>query len=381
MTIVPFITHPHLEPAMRFRTRTAVTAALGATLLATAGVTATAATAAPASARTWRIAYQADVDGSNFQSMLAISAKDVWALGESDAYGNYNVPVIRRWNGKSWTDVRVPVRFSHSGPTAIAASSARDVWVFGEYATNNGTRAHVYAMRWNGRSWSVRGLWSTYNTISSAVVLGAGNVWVFGPFGTRHYNGTSWKAYHLPYDITAATAVSSSDIWAVGAMDPTGTPVLARWSAGTWTTVPLPAISSAPPGPVLDSVAVAHGAVWVAGYTSASSGAFRTLVMRRTDGRWRRLSPRISALDGIGDLVPDGRGGVWVSSTFTLDNETVAHFTGGRWHISHLPTGGDTISLNALAHVPHSEIVYVAGLEYGTHLGPAAHGLVERYSE
>ncbi len=246
----------------------------------------------------------------NFQSMLAISAKDVWALGESNGYGNYNVPVIRRWNG---------------------------------------------------RSWSVRGLWSTYNTINSAVVLGASNVWVFGPFGARHYNGTTWKAYHLPYYITTATAVSSSDIWAVGAMDPTGTPVLAQWSAGTWTTVPLPTIGSAPPGPVLNSVAVADGAVWVAGYTNASSGAIRTLVLRRTDGTWRRVSPPNSALDGIGDLVPDGMGGVWVSSTFTLDNDAVAHFTRGRWHISHLPTGGETISLNALAHVPHSEIVYVAG--------------------
>jgi hypothetical protein len=368
---------------MPFRTRTAVTAALAATLLATAGVTATAtaATAAPASARTWRIAYQADVDASSFQSVLAISASDVWAVGESNDYGNYNVPVIRRWNGRSWTEVRLPARFSHSGPTAIAASGARDVWVFGEYATDNGTRAHVYAIRWNGRSWSDRGLWPTYNTIQSAAVLGPGNVWVFGPFGTRHYNGRTWKTYHLPYYITEATAVSSGDIWAVGAMDPTGTPVLAQWSAGKWTTVPLPTIRSAPPGPVLNSVAVADGAVWVAGYTSASSGAFRTLVLRRTDGTWQRVSPPNSALDGTGDLVPDGTGGVWVSSTFTLDNETVAHFTGGRWHVSHLPTGGETISVNALAHVPHSEIVYVAGLEYPTRLGPAARGLVERYSE
>jgi hypothetical protein len=366
---------------MRFRTRTAVTAILGATLLATAGATATAATAGPASARAWRIAYQADVDGSSFQSVLAISAKDVWAVGESNEFGNYEVPVIRRWDGKFWTDVSLPAKFSHSGPTAIAASGARDVWVFGEYATDNDTRAHVYAIRWNGRSWSVHGLWSTYNAINSAVVLGPGNVWVFGPFGTRHYNGTTWKAYHLPYNITAATAVSSSDIWAVGAMNPTGTPSLAQWSGGKWATVPLPAISSSVPGPVLNSIAVADGAVWVAGYTNTSSGAFRTLVLRRTDGKWRRLSPPNSELDGIGDLVPDGTAGVWVSSTFTLDNETVAHFTGGRWHISHLPTGGETISVNVLAHVPHSAIVYVGGLEYPTHLGPAAHGLVERYSE
>ncbi|HUB37693.1 MAG TPA: hypothetical protein VMA72_02460 [Streptosporangiaceae bacterium] len=365
---------------MRLLARTTATTAVGAILLVMAGVTATAASAAPASARSWRIAYKADVDGSSFQSMLAISAKDVWALGESNEYGNYNVPVIRRWNGKSWADVRVPARFSHSGPTAIAASSARDVWVFGEYATDNGTRAHVYAIRWNGRSWSAHGLWPTYNTISSAVVRGPGNVWVFGPLGTRHYNGRTWKVYRLPYSITTATADSSSSVWAVGAMDSTGTPVLARWSAGTWTTVPLPSISSAPPGPVLNSVTVADGAVWVAGYTSTSRGALRTLVLRRTGGAWRRLSPPNSALDGIGDLVPDGTGGVWVSSTFTLDNETAAHFTGGRWHVSHLPTGGQIISLNALAHVPHSEIVYVAGLEYPTRLGPAAHGLVERYS-
>lgn len=361
-----------------------MTAALGATLLAFAGMAATGATAAttaPASARTWHITYQADVDGSSFQSVLAISAKDIWAVGESNEYGNYNVPVIRRWNGKSWTDVNVPEAFSHSGPTAIAASSARDIWLFGEYATDNGSRAHVYAIRWNGRSWSVRGVWSTYEAIDSAVVLGPGNVWVFGPFGTRHYNGTSWTVSHLSYQITTATAASSSDIWAVGAMNSTGVPVLAQWSAGKWATVPLPRLKSAPPGPVLDGVAVADGAVWVAGYTNAPSGAFRTLVLRRTDGTWRRLSPPNSALDGIGDLVPDGTGGVWVSSTFGLDNDVVANFAGGRWHFSHLPTGGETISLNVLAHVPHSDIVYVAGLEYPTHLGPAAHGMVERYSK
>jgi hypothetical protein len=364
-----------------FRTRTAVTVALGATLLALAGVTATAATAAPASARAWRIAYQADVDGSSFQSMVAISAKDVWAVGESNEFGNYNVPVIRRFDGKSWTDVNLPAAFSHSGPTAIAASSASDVWVFGEYATDNGSRAHVYAIRWNGRSWSVRGRWSTDRAIESAVVLGPGNVWAFGPFGTRHYDGTSWKISHLPYSITAATAAPSGDIWAVGAMNPTGVPVLAQWSGGKWAIVPLPSLKSAPPGPVLDSVAVADGAVWVAGYTEAPSGAFRTLVLRRTDGTWRRLSPPNTALDGIGDLVPDGAGGVWVSSTIGLRDETVGHLTGGRWHISHLPTGGETISLNVLAHVPHSQIVYVAGLEYPTNLGPDAHGLIERYAK
>jgi hypothetical protein len=33
--------------------------------------------------------------------MLRISANDVWAVGESNDYGNNNVPVIRRWNAKS----------------------------------------------------------------------------------------------------------------------------------------------------------------------------------------------------------------------------------------------------------------------------------------
>jgi hypothetical protein len=184
---------------MRFRTRTAVTAALGATLLATAGVTATAATVAPASARTWRIAYQADIDGSNFQSVLAISANDVWAVGQSNDYGNYNVPVIRRWNGRFWTDVHVPATFSHSGPTAIAASEARDVWVFGEYVAGDvgpaGNSVGLVALLLRrGYSWPVSGRpWGSgrlciiplSRPVSPALRVQAGRSRPPGPAGAR----------------------------------------------------------------------------------------------------------------------------------------------------------------------------------------------------
>jgi hypothetical protein len=351
-----------------------------------AAATADAASTAPAQNHRWRIAYTASENRSSFQSVLALSRSNVWAIGYVSPYQGGDIPLIRRWNGHSWSALHVPRKFDRSTPTAAADSSARDVWMFGEYATDNGNRPHVYALRWNG-SWSVRGLWPTYEEIDAAAVISPSDVWVFGPFGTRHYNGRTWTKFRLPDTITAVSAISASDIWAVGidTQNESGTPALLHWSGAAWTSVPLPSISSAPgqPQPQLLSVLATSGQeLWIAGYTLAANGQFRPLVLRRSGGTWQSISPPARRLDGLSDIVPDGSGGVWVSAMGPLDASAAGHFTDGRWHVSQLPaSSGTSTSVYSLAHVPGSEIEYGVGLRAGS--GPpyqVLQGLVVRYS-
>lgn len=374
---------------VRLRIRAAAFWLASASLVAglAAAPTADAARTTQAASYRWRIAYTTGIDRSSFHSVLAFSRSNVWAIGYITPYQGNSTSLIRRWNGHSWSATAVPRKFDRSTPTVAADSSARDIWMFGEYATDNGARPHVYALRWNG-SWSVRGLWPTDEPIDAAAVISPSDVWVFGLFGTRHYNGHTWTKFKMHYTITAASAISASDIWAVGTDNQfeSGTPALLHWSGGTWTSVPLPKISSAPgqPQPELFSVLAApRRELWVAGNTWAANGQFRPLVLRRSGGKWQRLSPPAKRLDGLGDIVPDGSGGVWVGAMGPADASAVGHFTGGRWHIMQFPArSGTATSAFSLALVPRSKIVYGVGLRRPS--GPPPYqgiqGLIARYS-
>lgn len=353
-----------------------------------AASSADAASIASAQNHRWRIAYTTGINRSSFQTVLALSRTDVWAIGYITPFQGGDIPVIRRWNGRSWSALQVPRKFGRSTPTAAAGSSPRDIWMFGEYATDNGTRPHVYALRWNG-SWTVRGLWPTYETIDAAAVISPSDVWVFGPFGTRHYNGHTWTKYKLHYTITAASAISATDIWAVGTdtQFESGTPALLHWSGSSWTSVPLPSISSAagqPQPQLLSVLATSRRELWIAGYTVAANGDFRPLVLRLSGGTWQRLSPPARRLDGLSDIVPDGSGGVWVSALGPQDASAAGHFTGGRWHVIKLPASAGTVtSVYSLAHVPRSGIEYGVGLRQAAGPPPiqGLEGLIVRYSK
>jgi len=144
--------------------------------------------------------------------VTAISAGDVWAVGESgDDSSDTSQTLVEHWNGTMWTIVPSPSAGSHTNPLErVDAISANDIWAVGYYESANGYA--TMTEHWDGSSWSL---------VSSP-------------------NPGSWQNYL--YDVAA---ISATEAWAVGySLDNGGYPqTLIEHNAGcnnaTATTTPI----------------------------------------------------------------------------------------------------------------------------------------------
>ncbi len=362
---------------MRALMRSAGSAAAAGALLIGGAVSAS---ASPAAAARWRVAYVSPNNTSGFSDVVALSPRDVWAVGNVAPPGPLTAikPLIRRWNGRSWVTVGLPAKFSHAQVLAAAAYSPADVWVFGQWRNAKGLDGHAFALRWTG-AWSLVGFWKTYNIVTGAAVFGPADAWIFGGLGVRHYNGHGWMTSALPYSLTRASAISANDIWAVGANNTTGAPVLSRWHDGHWTPHKVPAISSGPSGPSFtDVLARSDHDVWVVCGTQTAHGGLRPLALHWHAGSWTRTA--VPGRDHLGRVIADGTGGLWAAFSGPFDGSALAHFTAGGWHLVKLPAlTGKATSAIALALVPGSAFAYAVGSTVFGGL-PETNALILRYS-
>jgi hypothetical protein len=329
----------------------------------------------------WRFSYTSHTVMSALSSVAALSSHDAWAVGAYAPQGGPvgARPIAERWNGKLWSAVTLPKRYrTNAVLTAVAASSPTNVWIFGSSRDSKGLNPQTFALRWNG-SWSTRGDWHTYNVVSSATVLSANSVWIFGTDWTRHYNGSGWVSRNLSFSVIQASAINANDIWAVGAGNGTLAPVLARFHNGRWRLLPAPITSSATSqSQLLGVLAHSDRDVWVVGGT-AINGTNHALALQQLNGKWINHSP--SGSQSLGTVVSDGAGGMW--STFAngpYDGARVDHYSGGRWRAVVLPAVmGKATSVTALAQVPRSMAVFAAGILLWGGL-PDTEGTILKYS-
>lgn len=325
----------------------------------------------------WKTAYLASTPMSAFYDAAAVSARDIWAVGDVNLSngGSGTGPFVRRWNGRRWTSVRLPAAYGDGFVDAVAASSATNVWLFGEDDDNK----YVFALRWNG-SWKQMGRWpNVTGGADSALVLGRSDVWLFGEVGTLHYNGHSWHSYKVSVPLYEASAISASDIWAVGYPLDAYAPVVAHWHGGRWTIRLLPPASSRFPTTTPAAVlAFSDQNVWVAGAAQTAGGNVRALLLHWSGRKWHSyLGP--GRENAFGDLVPDGAGGFWLSYSDPFLAPAVVKFKAGRWRTFFLPhPRGKATVANVLARVPRSRVAYAFG-EVSWGLANNTLGLILRY--
>jgi hypothetical protein len=255
---------------------------------------------------------------SILSGVAALGPADAWAVGRSRA----STALIEHWNGSQWAIVPSPnpappagQTFAGSALTAVSARSASDIWAVGSYTTAKGTTANSFTLteHWNGSAWSVV---PSPNTAAPSVngvqqllhgvtAVSASDVWAVGntidaasgsflPDKTLilHYNGTAWSVVpspdHPAEDVLAAvTAVSSTDVWAVGNfVERTATSTISRslslhWNGTAWSTVASPNGGPGSGDTLLNGVsALGSGEVWAAGFTLTP--AYTTLVLHHT---------------------------------------------------------------------------------------------------
>ena len=192
-------------------------------------------------------------------------------------------------------------------------------------------------------------------------------MWAFGsggvPYAAR-FDGRRWRTTPVPgtTGITAASAVTGSDIWAVNEQD------VLRWNGHRWRVVTVGTRLS--PGLVLLTGVYARSgqSIWVGGGAENSAGG-KTEATAHWNGRSWRVSKvpaaPMAAPFEMTSVVPDGQGGMWGLGTSTsLGGWRLWHFTAGRWRAVPSPVsppdGFSTLSSN-LAWQPGSASTWAAG--------------------
>jgi hypothetical protein len=142
--------------------------------------------------------------------------------------GTHDGETYATWrNGSTWLTLPQPPTvkgYTNSpGTGVVAASSVSNAWVFTGAANTSSGADFTAAQRWNGSKWVNQSVFPAWHIITSAVTSSSKDAWVFGqnfsssavPY-TAHWNGQSWTKVSLQLTVASVSALSGSDIWALG---------------------------------------------------------------------------------------------------------------------------------------------------------------------
>ncbi|MEO5954061.1 MAG: hypothetical protein ABIQ44_16490, partial [Chloroflexia bacterium] len=176
-----------------------------------------------------------DRDFDKFYGIEALSANDIWITGEAYRYSEFPQVLMLHWNGANWTRFLAPSPGSDwNRIEGIEALSPNDIWAVGYYRIA-GEQDKTLALHWDGTAWTLSPSLNpepNRNFLNDVAPVTANNVWAVGysisDIGNVrptmfHWDGTAWSETPLTEPptggsegLTAITAISANDIWAVG---------------------------------------------------------------------------------------------------------------------------------------------------------------------
>ncbi len=302
----------------------------------------------------WSIIPSPNQMGANILTGVAsVSANDVWAVGGYfvDTVG-VTQTLILHWNGSEWAQVASPNIGTDSNTLHdVTALSANDIWAVGEYFAGSPSAAQTLILHWDGSSWTSvvsPNVAGSGNYLSGVTAIAAADIWAVGSTLveatgysslTMHYNGSQWSIVPSPNpsagnnSLAAVVAVSSSRVYAVGGAQDT---VAISWDGHSWTRVSTPdpgSISS-----TLYDVAVApSGDVWAVGaYSDVSS--LHTLILRN----WAQVAgPTPSSFSRLYSISAVADNDMWAVGYYTpgvLLQTLTLHWNGAQWAVVRSPS-------------------------------------------
>lgn len=316
--------------------------------------------------KSWSVVASPTVEGDGLNSVVAISANNVWAVGHGAPEGGN--ALVEHWDGTSWSVVSSPVFANIGGLLSVSADSANDIWAVG----------HGAILRFDGTTWSPapRGVGGNpvgVPTKDNAVVaLSPTDVWVVGQrqaTGTHlirfttaieQWNGTSWNGVASPAtglntSLNGIAAISANDILAVGdGISSTGasTTLVEQWNGTSWSI-----LSSPNPGDFANGLsavtALSDGTVAAVGFQESETNGFSSLILQNSSGAGQSASPMVQSASSVSPLatvpslhvVPSPAiNGSSLSATAALaDNDIwavgniVEHWNGTSWSVVPTP--------------------------------------------
>jgi len=253
--------------------------------------------------------------------VTAVSPSSAWAVGLYSIYDpstltSVGYPLAEHWDGKTWTQVPVPQPTTRNGrPSTLAEFSAvkalrgGDLWAAGAYDTQTSTGNNQIVPlieRWNGRSWAQlpAPALSGDNWLTAVSADSRSDAWAVGYHGSpsrtlaEHWNGRSWKIVPTPDPgfyagkangtLLGVAAISPDNAWAAGldwaASTPRNKPhaLLLHWNGRSWKQINVPHYGPGyAPNVLLAVSASSAGNVIIAGYYSGVVGAGQQALVQR----------------------------------------------------------------------------------------------------
>lgn len=362
---------------------------------------------------TWKVVNSpsSSVGYNTLRGVDAVSANDVWAVGDA---------LIEHWDGAAWSLVAAAPGGNPPQFKAVTALANDDVWAVGQRSeTVSPYYYKTLVEHWDGTAWSV--VPSPNGSPQNSQLLGVdavspNDIWAVGDFSVtgpvyyqtliEHWDGSTWSVVPSPNvsgssqnTLTAVSAVSATDVWAVGYhLASNWRTLVMRWNGSAWSIVPSPNIG--PYGNYLYAVdARASNDVWAVGTTNNSS---QTLILHWDGSSWSVVaSPSISnwtnVLHGVSIVSAND---IWAvglaTSTYyvgdgdpiTSSQTLILHWNGSVWSIVPSPNPGNsnnyygtiTNELHGVVSVSAGDAwaVGMYGLSDGLNVTPQT--LVERYT-
>jgi hypothetical protein len=248
--------------------------------------------------------------GVNFNSFYGVAASQgqAWAVGDYQNSNFQDRALIENWNGSQWSIANNPQPGSRRdmlfGASAISAS---DVWVVGDQEGANGT-FETLAEHWDGSTWTAIPTpdpGTSGNHLYAVDAVSSDNVWAAGMTLNgdspdqglvEHWDGHRWSVVPLPAqasaDLVMLTGIAATDsqVWVTGESDSPeggGQPLIEGYQNGTWTTAQLPATPDGANWTNMWGITVNDGTVWAVGtYVDPATDNNNTLVLQEANGTW-----------------------------------------------------------------------------------------------
>jgi hypothetical protein len=356
-----------------FRSTLAAAAAAVAALLAAAG-------AGPALAAGWTVVPTPPTGQAGFvTSISAPTATDAWAVGDSGT-GSVTGAFTDHWNGTAWSQVPIPA-FPCTGDRCYVhlfsvSASATDAWALGAYSPKPGYKTY-FTLHWNGSAWSASDglLGALVDDVSSTDAYAADGYLIW------QWNGTGWASSTPPNppgpdegDLTAVSATSASDVWAVGTYDPAySSPIYdnysVHWNGTAWTDVAMPLPASSDPDldyqiNAIDAISPTN--VWAVGevgdnvasfYASGGGGTPQSALIEHYNGTsWRIVANPSGSPASLASITAPSASNVWAVGGAITEN-----WNGSAWTTVPIPEVGTSDNLASVSTSRGAAAVWAAG--------------------
>jgi hypothetical protein len=250
----------------------------------------------------------------------------------------------------------------------VSADSGTDAWAVGYYGTGaqGSGDDNTLTLHWTGTTWakvaSPNPLPGKTNEMAGVDARAANDVWAVGedysastPVATLilHWTGTKWAKVPSPDpgttgdELTAVSADSASDAWAVGTILASGgvtDSLILHWNGTSWSQVSSPT----PPNSYLNLAgvtAISASDAWAVGtYYNNTTNTYDTLILRWNGKAWSEVSspnPDATGENRLNAVSADGAGDVWAVGTlcsivsgvcaFSDESTLILHWTGTTW--------------------------------------------------